>query len=155
MASIRIRNKKLSCKTFKLQKCAWLSGLWKPPPDCVFCLKPLPNCTLTHIPEFHASPNSQMDFGEIKSNISNQNPKMVSHCISNELKASPSPLRAFVTAFPSWTSSPSTPLSAVQIHWFHMPSIFLLCLLIILPRMPCPCPWILQWLFFLINRLYF
>lgn len=44
---------------------------------------------------------------------------MVPHGISSEFKASPWALRAFVMAFPSWTSSPCTLLSsAVQLHGF-------------------------------------
>lgn len=69
MATVRIRNMEVSCITFKLQKCAWLSRPSEPPPNCSFYINPLLDCTPSHFPEIHAPPNSQMDLGKIRSNI--------------------------------------------------------------------------------------
>lgn len=69
VATVRIRNMEVSCITFKLQKCAWLSRPSEPPPNCSFYINPLLDCTPSHFPEIHAPPNSQMDLGKIRSNI--------------------------------------------------------------------------------------
>lgn len=78
----------MNCIKFKLQKCAWLSRLLKPPPNnCPACLPFTlsPTVLLTISPKPMSILIVQRIWGK-SDQIPHRNPRMVSHCIWNELK---------------------------------------------------------------------